>query len=383
MYNTYCGIDFGTTNSAISISSKNKSPYLAKFNNDKKVIPTAIFFPEDAVFSPIFGNEALDEYINGSLGRFMRSLKRILGTELMKQKADVNGVKISYEDIITKFIKHLKDTAESQIDVELTDVVLGRPVHFQDSSPESDKEAEKILKNIARTVGFKNISFQYEPISAAYSHEQNLETEKLACVIDIGGGTSDFSIIRLGPQSKNKQSRKDDILANSGVRIGGNDFDRDLSIKCFMPSLGYGTYLKPDAYTKRILPVPFSPYIALSEWSSINSLYTYLEQKNIKQLYESSAEPQKLANLYEIVVKELGHILLNRVECCKIDLSQKDSVVSELDFLKEKPKIYSTNNEFIVSINKDVNKIMESLDECIKQAQIKADEIDMVLVMIF
>ena len=378
MYKNFCGIDFGTTNSAISVNQKNKSPHLIKFNN-KELIPTAIFFPEEDSFKPLYGSKALSEYINGSIGRFMRSLKRILGTDLMNLKTDVNGISMSYEDIILKFIKYLKNTAEEQIDTELISVVLGRPVHFQDFSPDSDDKAEKMLRKIALNAGFKNISFQYEPISAAYYHEQPLQSEKLACVIDIGGGTSDFSIIKLGPNIKNKINRKDDILANTGVRIGGNDFDRDLSIKCFMPSFGYGTYLKPDAYTKQILPIPFSPYVTLSEWSSINSLYTYSEQKNIKHIYENSAEPQKVANLYEVVRKELGHTLLNHIENCKIELSSKNNVETSLDFLSRSPLVVSSNNDFILSIKKDVNAIVESLSECLKQAQVYAHNIEMII----
>ena len=379
MYNTFCGIDFGTTNSAISVYPKNKKPHLTKFENNKDLIPTAIFFSEENPHNPIFGNDAIHEYVNGSLGRFMRSMKRILGTDLMKLKTDINGLRVSYDDIILKFIKHLKQTAEEQIQKELTSVVLGRPVHFQDFAHDSDDVAEKMLRNIAFNAGFKNINFQYEPISAAYYHEQSLTEEKLACVVDIGGGTSDFSIIRLGPNIKDKTNRKEDILANTGVRIGGNDFDRDLSIKCFMPSFGYGTYLKPDDYTNRILPIPFSPFVTLSEWSSINNLYTHISQKEIKQIYEHSAEQDKVINLYEIVKKELGHILLNQIENCKIMLGKQDKVQTSLNFLSRKPQIDSSNNEFELSIKKDITLIMESLQECLKQAQIDAQDIEMIV----
>ena len=378
MYHDFCGIDFGTTNSAVSVLSAQKDSELIKFDNNS-TIPTAIFFPEDGVYRPQFGKEAINNYINGSQGRFMRSLKRILGTDLMNLKTEVDGVYISYEDIISKFIKHLKDSAEKQIKKELTGVVLGRPVHFQDFSPDSDVKAESLLRKIAYNLGFKDIYFQYEPIAAAYSHERNVKREVLACVVDVGGGTSDFSIIRLGPNNHKKIDRKEDVLANTGIRIGGNDYDRDLSIKCFMPEFGYGTLLKPNPYNGRILPIPFTPYTTLSEWSSINSLYTYKEKKNISQIYEQAEEKDKVQKLNEIVQKELGHTLLNKIEECKISLTYNNRVNIALDFLKNKSLLNIELDKFEEAIVNSTNKVVESLKECIKLAGVSADDINLII----
>lgn len=379
MYNSYCGIDFGTTNSAVSVVDDFLYSKLVTFENNKTTLPSAIFFPEDNTYKPIFGHSAVLQYINGSQGRFMRSLKRILGTDLMELKTEVNDIWLSYKDIMLYFMKHLKQTAEAEIDSILESVVLGRPVHFQDFAPEADEKAEKVLRQIAFDAGFKNISFQYEPIAAAYAHEQNIEKETLACVVDIGGGTSDFSIIRLGKLFIHKTDRKSDILSNTGIRIGGNDFDYDLSMKCFMPSFGYNTMLKPDEYTSRVLPVPFQPYSMLSEWSNINSLYTYKEKKNIEYIYKHSAEPQKVINLYDIVQKELGHTLLNKVEENKILLSSKDKVETKIDFLSSKPTIISSITDFEASITKNTLKIKEALKECLSQASIKAHQIELIV----
>lgn len=115
MYQSYCGIDFGTTNSAVSVVTQGKTPELIRFGKGKETIPTAIFFPEENTYCPTFGDEAVAQYINGAVGRFMRSLKRILGTDLMDMKTEVNDVRLSYEDIILRFLKYLKETAEKQI----------------------------------------------------------------------------------------------------------------------------------------------------------------------------------------------------------------------------------------------------------------------------
>ena len=379
MYKSYCGIDFGTTNSAVSVLDENIIPQQIRFEKNKETIPTAIFFPEEAIRHPIFGSQAIEEYISGASGRFMRSIKRILGTDLMSLKTEVNDVYLSYEDIISYFIKYLKDKAESQINTSLDKVVLGRPVHFQDYAPEADKKAESFLRHVAINAGFKEVHFQYEPLAAAYSHEQQLDKEKLACVADIGGGTSDFSIIRLGPEHQKQIERQKDILANTGVRIGGNDFDRDLAIKCFMPEFGYGTMLKPNPYNGRILPVPFTPYTMLSEWSSINNLYTYKEKKNIEKIYEESAEPQKVGVLREIVRRELGHTLLNNIENGKIALTNQSKVTTELNFLSCPTKIELENKNFEESIKSNTQKIIKAMNECMLKAGVDYNDIELVI----
>lgn len=379
MYKSYCGIDFGTTNSAVSVLDENKRPFQIKFEKSRETIPTAIFFPEGNMHHPIFGSQAIEEYISGGCGRFMRSIKRILGTDLMNLKTEVNDIYLSYEDIISYFIKHLKNTAENQIGVELDRVVLGRPVHFQDYAPEADKKAESFLCHIAKSVGFKDVCFQYEPLAAAYAHEQRLEQEKLACVIDIGGGTSDFSIIRLGPIHQKQLERDQDILANTGVRIGGNDFDRDLAIKCFMPELGYGTMLKPNPYNGRILPVPFTPYTMLSEWSSINNLYIYKEKKKVEKIYEESSEPEKVGVLREIIKRELGHTLLNNIEKGKIALTNQNKVTTELNFLQNPTKIELDNKNFEEAIKNDTQKIIKAMNDCVREANIDYKDIELVI----
>ena len=144
MYLKHCGIDFGTTNSAVSVLNNSNLPHLITFEKNKTTIPSAIFFPDSNINAPVFGSKAITQYLDCQEGRFMRSIKRILGTELMNEKTDINGVFLTYEDIILSFIKHLKQTAESQIDSTLEDVVLGRPVHFQDFAPKEDEKAEQL-----------------------------------------------------------------------------------------------------------------------------------------------------------------------------------------------------------------------------------------------
>src|SRR5690606_26933735 len=194
-YPMTCGLDFGTTNSTLALC-RGGGVTLVPLEEGDITIPRAVFY---SVASPsaCFGRQAMRLFMEGEEGRFMRSLKRILGTNLMQDGTVVNGRLKKFEDILADFIGHMKAVAEKHSGVEITNVVLGRPVHFADNDSKTDSRAQEALQNIAKAVGFKHIVFQYEPIAAAFAHERKLASEKLALVVDIGGGTSDFTVIRL------------------------------------------------------------------------------------------------------------------------------------------------------------------------------------------
>ena len=369
----FCGIDFGTSNSSIAAASATQKPEMIAVEDEHITIPSAIFY-ENKKTCPTFGRLAVQKYMNGEEGRLMRSLKRVLGTDLMQNGTILNGKTVKFENILAQYIKFLKEKAEHAVGKKIEKVVMGRPVHFRDNDKKGDIEAEKQLKDIAAKAGFKEIYLQYEPIAAAYAHEENIKGEKLACVIDIGGGTSDFSIIRLGEKLKNKKNREDDILADSGVRIGGNDFDKDLSIKTFMPELGMHT-----TYGKKNLFVPTSQYFDMAEWSKINMAYAYQNKKIIKEVLLEAHNPEKYIRLQELYEQESGHKLLWLVENTKINLSNQPQVMTILDFLSGKPQIQSTEESFNISVESDLSKVKNSIKECLQQAQIKAEKIDLII----
>lgn len=373
MSSHFCGIDFGTSNSSVSVASKQTAPRQVEVENQKVTIPSAIFYEEGSAH-PLFGQQAVNAYIQGREGRFMRSLKRVLGTELMSAGTIVNGKSSSFENILTQYVKNLKDKAELAVGTEISAVVMGRPVHFRDNDAAGDKEAQIQLQNIARAAGFKDVLFQYEPIAAAFAHETEQEHEKLACVVDIGGGTSDFSIIRIGGNHRNQTDRSSDILASSGVRIGGNDFDKNLCIDAFMPELGMKT-----TYGSKNLPVPTSQYFDLAEWSKVNSVYSYANLRIVKQVLTEAHNPNKYARLLELLQKERGHSLLNCVEEAKIQLTGNDNYQINLNFLKDNPAIKSSRKGFEKSISENVCKIQTAVNECLKMAGVAAAAVELVI----
>ncbi len=369
------GIDFETTNSAVSVSDGGV-PHMVQITPGKDTIPSALFF-DDNDKQVYMGYDAHQKYREPfSEGRFMRSLKRILGTSTMLTGTQIRGRYIKYEDIIGYFIRHLKEKLDETVGAPVVNVVMGRPVHFRDNDTYGDIAAQKQLEQIARNVGFKNIGFQYEPIAAAFSHEQQLSSEHLAVVIDIGGGTSDFTVIRLGPKLAHKTDRTDDILANTGIRIGGNDFDRSFAIDKFMPLYGLGTlYHSGD----KILPVPNAPYIDLATWSFVNRAYTPQVLSLMRGIQINAQSPDKISRMMDILKNNLGHTNLDYVEYAKINLSHQDQVIQTLDFLSDCPSVTTNVSEFVNAISNDVSKIQLSMNDCLAAASVKNTDIDLVI----
>lgn len=378
MLNFSCGIDFGTTNSSAAISNGSVKPTLVEVEGDSVTIPSALFFkaPNNDV---CYGRKAMQMYMDGEQGRCMRSLKRVLGTNLMSTGTIVGSETMQFEKIIAYFLQNIKNKIDAAVGMNIENVVMGRPVHFRDHDPDGDLRAENELRRVAMSVGFRNVEFQFEPIAAAFAHETSLEGEKLACVVDIGGGTSDFSIIHLGKKLAAKQDRKNDILANTGVRIGGNDFDKALSIKAFMPELGMGTTYGGSSKFDQELPMPTHQFFDLSEWSSINSLYNYKTISSVRKNLFNSNEPEKYARLLEIMENENGHKLLTAVEDTKIKLTKNDFAEVVLEFMSDKSLIRADKKSFEDAISVDMKKVAKSVEECLRQAQVLADDIGLVI----
>lgn len=371
------GIDFGTTNSTAAIATNNMTPVLVPVEDKHVTIPTAIFFPGNKP-EIYFGRDAQNHYIGDiSDGRYMRSLKRILGTPLMQSMGTLIGKQIiRYDEIISYFVKHLKNKIDIAADDNIENVVMGRPVHFRDNDHAGDAAAESELRTIALNAGFKNVAFQFEPIAAAFAHERLINSEKLAVVIDIGGGTSDFTVIRLSPARRDLLDRHDDVLANTGVRIGGNDFDKSLSLESFMPLFGMGSELRSNS---NLLPMPVGPYFDLSTWNCVNDVYTYKYLNNIRGWLMQSCSPEKLKRLLELAELRLGHTNLDYVETAKIKLSDTDNLDIILDFLSDAPEIKISRTQFESAIENSVSKIQKSMSDCLNMAGVKSTDIDLVI----
>lgn len=368
-----CGIDFGTSNTTMAIHGAN-GPELLGLENGATTIPTAIFFPENKNHPVLFGRAAMKAYLDGHEGRLMRSLKRVLGTSLMQQGTMVRGSRWQFAHIVGQFLAHIKHYAENTVQSELTSVTLGRPVHFQDNDPAADARAESELRDIAAQVGFTDIRFQFEPIAAALSHERKIFGEQLALVVDIGGGTSDFSVIRLSRNFRPERDRSRDILGNYGVRVGGNDCDKAINLEMAMPLLGMNSI-----YGDKNLEMPHLIYHELSEWSKINWCYTPQNINMVLQLEREAHEPIKLQRLHDVLEHQSAHHVLNVSEETKITLTEKENTVADFGFVENGLTAEMSQQKMDALLRQTLDSVRAMMLESVTRAGVKAEDIAVVV----
>jgi hypothetical chaperone protein len=308
------GIDFGTSNSAMAVRQGSGRARLLALEGTATGLPTALFFNTEDQRTH-FGRDAIEQYLSGTEGRLMRSLKSLLGSALLQDKTVVHNSAVSYQDIIALFLQMLAQQARSALGGLPERVLLGRPVHFVDDNPERDQQAQAALQQAAHDAGFGEVSFQLEPIAAALDYEQRISQESLVLVVDIGGGTSDFTVVRLGPQRAGKADRSGDVLATTGVHIGGTDFDRKLSQARVMPLLGLG-HIGPHGRE-----VPSKVFHDLSTWHLIQWLYAPQALREAQALRSDYRQPALHARLMAVLQQRLGHRVAEAVEQAKIGVS--------------------------------------------------------------
>ena len=363
------GIDFGTSNSAAALIDARGQLQVIPLEDERSEMPTALFFASET-HTVLYGSAAMQAYLNGSEGRLLRSLKSLLGSRLMDEYTAVGDRSIRFFDIVVLFFKELKRRCEAHVGQSLTHAVLGRPVHFVNDSPERDLLAQETLGRAALEAGFTHIAYQLEPIAAALDYEQRVTQETTALVVDIGGGTSDFTVIRLNPGRSKLSDRSADILATTGVHIGGTDFDRLLDLATVMPHLGY----KHAGTGGRI--VPNSVFFDLSTWHLIHQAYTRKALHFAKELWTDYTDQTLHRRLMDALEEQHGHRMLAGVEAAKIACSVSgDSAVVNLDFLDRTltPTIDALSME--LALHAAIAQVVQCAQDCVSTAGLQAVDV--------
>ncbi len=364
---SYGGIDFGTSNSTVGVIEDGK-PSLVPLEGAEVTLPSAMFFDfEDG--RTVFGRQAIADYAEGVEGRLMRALKSVLGSSLALEKTRIRTKTIAFTEIVGMFLAHLKGRLEAHVGSTVNTVVLGRPVSFVDDDAQADARAQSELDKAARAQGFSHIAFQYEPIAAALDYERSVAREELALIVDMGGGTSDFSIVRVSPQRARKPDRRDDILANRGIHVGGTDFDRLISIDHVMPQLGYRT---PTKDGKRNLPAGY--FADLATWQRINLLYTRKAQSDLRQIRYEAARPDLVERFIDIVEHRQGHALAGKVETAKIALTDEAATIIRMD-LVDAFRADLTREEMEATIVDAVGRVAQTVARTLGDAGVKPSAI--------
>ncbi|MDZ5458113.1 Hsp70 family protein [Azohydromonas lata] len=375
---SFCAIDFGTSNSAVAVPDQAAAAgatRLVALEGPQPTMPTAVFYavdPDSAAGPELhYGRAAIAAYVDGFDGRLMRSMKSVLGSPLVTQDTDIGaGHRVKYLDVIAAFLRRLKAQAEGAHGAPITRAVLGRPVFFVDEDAARDAAAQASLEAAARSVGFEELQFQYEPIAAALDHERTVQGEELVLVADIGGGTSDFSLVRVGPKRAARLQRQDDILASHGVHVAGTDFDRRIELLSVLPACGF----KGRGPGGR--EVPSAVYFDLATWHLINTVYTPPRVAELRAMKDFYADANQHRRLMKAVQERLGHALGALAEGAKIDVASSGQARVDLSLLE--PGLFSELDEpqALQALDADLQSIADAAVETVRRAGVAPDRVD-------
>jgi hypothetical chaperone protein len=363
------GIDFGTSNSAVSWARAGQAAQLVALEGSSTSLPTALFFDAEE-HRTYFGKQAIAQYLAGHPGRLMRSLKSVLGSQLIHEQTMVQGKAVSYQEIIALFLRELKNRAHAQGVTEIDRVVIGRPIHFVDDDVLRDRQAQASLLEAAQSVGFKNVSFQFEPIAAALEYERHLDKDSKVLVVDIGGGTSDFSVIQLGPSRVGQASRAGDILATSGVHLGGTDFDHQLNLQRVMPLLGF-----QNIGTKN-REVPSATFLNLSTWHKIGALQSRKAIAHAMELRPFYSDGVPHERLMAVLRGSYGHRIADAVEQAKISASAGHDAHLDLAYIEPQLAVTLGAEQLAQILQSMLDKIVDTAVQCVARSGLALDALD-------
>ncbi|AEG93938.1 Hsp70 family protein [Ramlibacter tataouinensis] len=363
------GIDFGTSNSAVAAVRPDGTARLLPLEGDATALPTAVFFnAEDKTVH--FGREAMGLYLAGVDGRLMRSLKSLLGSSLMQEHTAIGWGEMRFTDIIARFLAELGERARRQLGALPARVTVGRPVHFVDDAPERDRQAQEALQQAALAAGFQEVGFEMEPIAAALDYERRMAAEAVVLIVDVGGGTSDFTVVRLGPDRIRRADRADDILATSGVHLGGTDFDRRLNLARVMPLLGFG-HRGPQGRE-----VPSRVFMDLATWHLINFLHAPRTLAQVRALRANYGDLRLYERLLAVLQRRLGHRIAGEVEQAKIDCSNTGGTAL-IDLAAVEPGLQAelTGGDMALQLQPLLGQVVDCAHECLRRAGVPGERL--------
>lgn len=364
------GVDFGTSNSAAGYLYDGK-PRLIELAPGQVTMPTTFFFDFEER-QTLMGEPANQALLDGAEGRFMRALKRALGTTLMHEKRQILNERVTFVEIIAGFLMQIKSRAETETGMVFDYVVSGRPVVFHGAGDPREAQAEADLQACYLAAGFKGVRFLAEPEAAAIASGALEQSGEIGLIVDIGGGTSDFSLFRSGNEGIS-------ILANHGVRIGGTDFDRAISIARVMPILGKGTELRKVMGTGAT-PVPNAIYNNLATWENIPFVYTAQNRRMVEEMAGLAFEPDKMNRLVNVLVHELGHEVAFAVEDGKISASDGGAHPSiSLDQVERGLSVPLPIEMMAAILGAHAGKLGVGAQETLQLAGLTADQVDRVI----
>ena len=401
------GFDYGTSNCAVGVMAKNK-PTIVELGEHGRYMSSTLYAPAreiivnwlhqkldtqqqidfaharqlqlqqglamqrelalDGIPTELsFGQAALNQYLEEpDEGYYIKSPKSFLGA------SGLAPTQVAlFEDIVAAMMSHVKSQTEQQLQRDVTQTVIGRPVNFQGINGEkSNQQAINILTNAAKRVGFKSVEFLYEPVAAGFEFEASLSSQKKVLVVDIGGGTTDCWMMLMSKKFSQLDDRTSHMLGHCGQRIGGNDFDIRLALKGIMPALGMGRLLSNGQ------PMPancFADAVAINNIVAQTDFYSGANGRFLQQLCREAQEPEMVKRLLKVHQHKLTYQIVNCAEQAKIGLSAQSSHKIELSFLEQYLNV-DVDTQLLNNANAQfLRQSLKLMDEVVLQAQTQPD----------
>jgi hypothetical chaperone protein len=381
------GIDFGTTNSSIALAH-NGRVRLATFlstTGESASSRSLLYLQREMLTArkPVSvwtGAEGIEKYLEHDSfsdeiqGRLIQSLKSYLSTRNLTG-TEIFGKQYRFEDLVARILSDLRRRASEWLGFEVTEAVAGRPVMFVGAESEEDNEfALHRLRQAFLRAGFTHVTFAMEPVAAAYAYESTVTQDELVLIGDFGGGTTDFSLLRVGPSARRAQGLQ--VLGNSGVGIAGDAFDARIVRRLISPALGSESTTLSSGKTMPVLPAWV--YANLERWHTLSFLRTRATMDMLRAAEKRAPEPEKIAALITIVEHDLGYRLHQSVQRVKVDLSHHDEAefVLDTDLLHLRAQV--TRAQFEQWITPELERMERSLDDLMEKTGIPNLQVDRV-----
>ena len=378
------GLDFGTTNSSIGLADQNGDVTLVPFaslGGATESFRSLLYLEriQEAGRSKIkswSGPTGIDRYLDSDdKGRLVQSLKSFLASRSL-QSTEVFGRRFQLEDLIARMLTDIRMAAEKHFDRKIKSAVVGRPVRFVGAeSADDDLFALKRLEKALYLADFEQVSFELEPLAAAYYYESTLDHDELILIGDFGGGTSDFSLLRVGPSAKALNETQRKVLGNEGVALAGDAFDAKIIRHMVSPALGAGTLLRSGG---KLLPVPNWVYFKLERWHHLSFLKSQDTLNMLRSVAVQALEPAKLKGLLYLIEHDLGYHLHRAVQRVKVALSQ--ALQANFHFIDGDVELEAVieRTAFESWIAEELQSIEDRIDMLLAKTGVEANEVDMV-----
>jgi len=362
------GLDFGTTNSALAVADHATGVRVAEFSTASGSTPSfrsVLFFGKEegrATIEQAAGPRAIERYGEfDEQRRLMQSLKSFLASHLFSA-TNVFGHSFSLEDLVAGIVAPLREEAERALGPVAPPIVVGRPVRFANQDDDVDEtRALTRLQAALWQAGFPDVVFEFEPVAAAHHYEQSLEVDQLVLIADFGGGTSDFSILPVGPGRRDRPRSAEDIVGNAGVAIAGDAFDAQIVRHVVADRLGRGS--TRSVFLGGSVPMPNWIYGELERWHHLSFLRSRKTMGFLHEALEGSHEPGKLHALIHLIENDLGYAMYRAVQRTKTELSHRGESVFRFHDAPVSIEANVTRADFESWIEKDLAQIGRCVDD--------------------